>query len=440
MWDTVGYGIPCLNLNDDSLLISLSCLKSGETLHEFSVSSPDKYKILDRHFHIFITERSRTSALSFGLNTPRQHNLSSSYNHHMDSVTYGLSFAHEKVADRFYKAVIQLLPKRFPSSSSFSRDRLSQSVSLSSSLTITPEEMTDLPALIQSDSYLSQSFLVEEAGALTSSGKFPNPLEEESSPEDEQSLRILQHSYTNNKGEEVIEDVDASRRRQCVPRKLNSFLSTPSLAKRRGSLDHSSAESLLNKSSSLLKQRSESMEDVRISYPTTVRHLAHISQETPFHTLKQVINTGICPGSVLESDIEKHRYEKLKRTPSAPCRVRNRNSSFVSSTPAILVTNTDATKKSFPKPPPQVSDFDSLVKKLQSAGEIDRQSEFTSSTQAWQESFHCAVSNLIRKKIYDDPNNSKLLSFTQSGREETSERPSSRTASMIIHDHGIVCL
>ena len=443
MWDTVGYGIPCLDLNDDTLIISLSCLKTGDTLYEFSVSSPDKYKALDNHFHVFTTERSRICALSYGgQNEIPHHNLTSSYNHHSE-LTYGLSFAHDKVAERFYKAVIQLIPKQLSSTSYFTgKERLSHSMSLlSTSMTITPEEMTDFPPLVQSDSFLSQNYLIEEAGALTSSGKFPNPLEE-SDAEDEQSLKVLQQSYTNGarSGEDIVEDVDLSDRRKytrnhSIIRRYHGVLNS---SKRRGSFDHSS-ETLISKGS-LMKQRSESLDDVRISYPTTVRHLAHISQATPFHTLKQVINTGFAPGSVVESEIEKQRYEKLKRTPSAPCRVRHRSSnSFVSSMPSI--THPDSrNKKQLPKPPPQITDFDALVQKLQTAGEIDRQSEFTSSTQAWQQSFHCAVSNLISKKIYEDPSNSKLLSFTQSGREETSERPNSRTASLIIHDHGIVCL
>ncbi len=412
------------------------------------MSGPEKYKVIDSHFHTFTTERSRICAtLSYGGQTNHgpHHNLTSSYNHHVEQ-SYGLSFAHDKVAERFYKAVIQLIPKQ-SSSTSYYRG-LSHSLSMTTSLTIMPEEMIDFPPLVQSDSFIShQSFLEEEAGALTSSGKFPNPLEE--SAEDEQSLKVLQQSFATNDCRHVggiVEDVDLVDKRksmlsnQPIVKKYHTFLQN----KRRGSLDHSS-ESLISKHSPLMKQRSESLEDVRISYPTTVRHLAHISHATPFHTLKQVINTGIAPGSVLESDIEKQRYEKLKRTPSAPCRVRHKSFSFVSSTPAcptIHITHPVIAnkKQQHPKPPPQITNFDALVQKLQATGEMDRQSEFTSSTEAWQQSFHCAVSNLIRKKIYDDPSNPKLLSFTQSGREETSERPSSRTASLIIHDHGIVCL
>ena len=433
-------------MSDHSLIVSISCLKSGETLHQFSVSSPERYKAIDHHFHVFTTKKPKEDSSFNGLmSDPAVAHQDLTNTRETSDINYGLSFAHEKVAERFYLAVMQLIPKRFlPQKSTKWEERLSHSLSLSTSLTVTPEEMTDLPPLVQSDSFLSQNFLIEEAGALTSSGRFPNPLEE--SVEDEQSLQVLQRNFSGIKSEEeIVEDVDAAEKYKMKLkgyRSIGQLCSGMALSKRRGSLDTSS-EVLMSKSP-ILKRRSESMEDIRISYPTSVRHLAHVSQETPFHTLKQVINTGTAPGSVVESDIERQRFEKLKRTPSAPCRVRHRSSSMVKSTPPIIfVTPPDSATKSnkqLPKPPPPVQNFESLVQQLQTTGEIDKNSEFTNSTEAWQQSFHSAVGNLIRKKIYEDPLNSKLLSFTQSGREETSESSNSRTASLIIHDHGIVCL
>lgn len=387
------------------------------------------------------TDSSNTAVANAQLTTNR-------YSHHAE-LSYGLSFAHEKVAERFYKAVIQLFPRKLNSSHAI--DRLTHSLS---AITL-PEETTDLAShtLVKSDSFVEQSYnQIEEAGALTSSGKFiPNPIEENSST-DEDSLKVLHQSVSQSlHGAALEEDVDLVSSDNKLrgpsfgcssgaPRTRRSTSMFSVLSSRRGSLDNSSETLLNNKHAPLIKQRSESMDDVRISYPTTVRHLAHVSQETPFYTLKQVINTGYAPYSVLNSDIEKQRLEKLKRTPSAPAH----KSSFVRSSSSIplLVSpaNSSLYKKQFPCPPPQVNDFDALVQKLQTNGEIDRYSDLTSSTQAWQQSFYCAVSNLIRKKIFDDDTNSKLLSFTQSGREETTERPDSRATSLIIHDHGIVCL
>ena len=57
-----------------------------------------------------------------------------------------------------------------------------------------------------------------------------------------------------------------------------------------------------------------------------------------------------------------------------------------------------------------------------------------------EETFHKVIGKLIHKKLHDEAIYSKLVSFTASGREEKCEKPTTRAASVIIHDHGIVCL
>ena len=443
VWNTIGYGIPCLAASDDTLTISISSLENGDSLFEFNLTGPEKYKVLDKHFHVFI------SGLDLGCHLTEQQ---SPY------YAYGLSFAHEKVAERFHQAVMQLVPQASESLTSSEatnskRDKPQRMHVLSKSLNVSPEEMTDFPPFQSSSEYTTKSKLsVEEAGALTSSGKFPTPLEE--SAEDEQSLHVLQATYNGaTSEEEIIEDVDTDgrisiqKKRQTGGKK--NRLHVPSrLINRRGSLEGNT-----EKKQFPLKKRSESLQDVRISYPTTVKHLAHIDQETPFHTLKQIVNTGSAPGSVFEESIDRKRYSRLQRSPSAPCHVRPRSKSLLKSfRPAILVTPAKTARKKklspkldLPSPPAPISDFESFLQQLQSSKEqsqqiSDNQSELTSSLDTWQLSFHSAVGNLIRKKLQSDTIYSKLLSFTQSGKQETCEKPSSRTTSVIIHDHGMVCL
>ena len=408
-------------------------------MYEFSLSNPEKYQVMDKHFHVLMSSLVLPSSNTF-LTPPETQEDSIK-----KEICYGLSFAHEKVAERFYQAAVQLMPQ--PSSTKTNQicDRAQLVQSLTSSLTTcSPEEMTDFPPKLQSG--IHRKSMVEEAGALTSSGRFPLPLEE--SIEDEKSLQVLQVSYGTVSEDEGLEDVDIDGK---VPFKMRykrkdrkSTLQDSMKSDWRGLSGSGSV--FLEKEPA---KRSESLEEIRISYPTSVKHTAHINTHTPVHALKQVVNTGKSLYTVVDNENKEpnnKRHTKLHRTPSAPTRIRHHSLPLKPlHRPTILVTPAESPKRKYPpinnlpSPPPCVTDFQELLKQLKVAENNDKD-ELTNSLEAWQHSFHSAVANLIRKKLHDEVLCSKLLSLTQSGREETSEKPTSRTTSVIIHDHGIVCL
>ena len=411
MWDTIGYGIPCLTATDDNLILNISSLDSGDALHEFNITGPEKYQVLDRHFHFVVKSLS-----------PEQSNKE-------EDACYGLSFAHEKVAERFYQAIMQLVPKK-PKDEPKLKETTNLLRGLSSSLKISPEEMTDFPRLIRSNSLMDRRASLEEAGALTLSGRFPCPLEE--SIEDPKTMELLYETQPLNHDDDVIDG-------RAPPGKFK-FNRLRSSLKQNKSDDHTRKPRSMNKSLSM------SLDDVNISFPTGFQHKAHVSHHTPFHALKEVINTGISPAAYTDNGLGPFR--PLRRVPSAPNIQRYRNPSQTSNIkrPTILVTPPTKFKEyKLPEPPLAVSNFEAFLKEINTNKELlasvdEEQSDLTGSIEAWQQSFQSAVGSLVHRKLCNEELASKLLSFTQSGRQETCEKPTNRTSSVIIHDHGMVCL
>lgn len=373
--------------------------------------------MLKKHFHVIVSS-------SFSLDCSQNDDSNKTTHSLCTETSFGLNFAHEKVAERFYQTALQLMP---------SQTKLHESTRESRHCALyRTEEMTDYS---RSSIYHSYHYQTEEAGALTASGKFPKSLEE--SIEDEQSLHVLQVSYGGGTSEEEgVEDVDG--------RRLSLRLKHRQKGKKRMSKEWAGFSGGRSEYEPSMRRRSESMDGIHISYPTDVKHLAHINPCTPFHTLKEVVNnTGIHPPRKPRKGLL--NKTKLYRTPSAPGPLHHNSVPPLSTVPfpTILITPSDqqiiASLHKFPTAPPPISDFEDLLRQLKLSKEEDR-SDLTSSTEAWQYSFHSAVGNLIHKKLASEPFYSKLLSFTQSGNEETSEKSNSRTASVIIHDHGVVSL
>lgn len=304
---------------------------------------------------------------------------------------FGFSFAHENVAEKFYQTVIQQL-----------LEIDSQPTIPQQSVIGSPEEMIDFPP--------DNSELLEEAGALTLSGKFP-VIEFEESVEDKQSLHVLQVSYGSSVSEEeVLDDVDFAKKTKKVKKKRISF---KRLSKCRDArkLQWSS-------------HQSSKLEDIQISYPVSVKHMAHVHPKTPFDALKEVVNTGTSTGTELHYDVL-----------SLPTTTEMKKLSL-SANPAIIVTPVAQYQRSMikiPSPLIPAKDFEILLKELK----VNEQIIDDHSKEAWQHSFQFAVSNAISKALQDSL---KVVSFTQSGREKTVERGTSRNSSMIIHDHGSVSL
>lgn len=444
-WDTIGYGIPCLTSKEDGLVVSISSIDNGETLHEFHLNSPAKYQVIDKHFHALCVS-------TFDVESPVQHHQHKEVNGRqgeLKEACYGISFAHMKVAERFSQAVQQLIPDERLCSKQEVREsgRLLRAMS-AISLVSTELEATDLP---NPRPFRARLHSMEEAGALTSSGNFPSSEDQEKTVEDdEQALKILtdlQAFNITSSREELIEDVDGKHKQD---KKISTKLASQDKDKKR---KHSMEGSQKKKSVST------NIEEVKISFPTSVQHIGHVDSETPLHYLTKVVTGGgSAPETVLSSRIERHSW--LKRTPSTPLRQRShryrRYNREAISAPTILITpasskrRSSAPVKNIPPPPPPVTDFDSLIRSLQSLQTTTTQEEkerekgielsISLEENSWQATFHSAVAGLIRKKLHDEALYSKLLSFTQSGRHEMSEKPAHRTASVIIHDHGVVCL
>lgn len=354
-WITIGYGIPCLAAGEDQLIVSVTGVDDGETLHEFRLSSRDDYKELDKHFHVLT---------AFGADIGEER-------------TYGMTFAHEKVAERFFAAVKQLAPGEVTQLPPRFSERSTKMVSV---------EATDLPSLhgrVLRDE--------EEAGALTASGRITMREFEESVGGDDRAVRLQQIATPGEGSEpehrdEIVEEVDEGRHQLMTSKQL----------------------------------KDTSRDRVDISHPTSCKHVAHVGVDTPVHALAQVINTG--------EDLSTVHVCKSER-------------------------------RSFPPAPPPMTNFEKLLKELQAqsfrvqrspttqsadGGGTDKTEETDSASLSSEtscgESFHMAVAQLIRKKLHDEALYSKLVSFTASGREEKCEKPLRRAASVIIHDHGIVCL
>ena len=344
-WVTIGYGIPCLAASEEQLVVSVTGIDNGETLYEFRLSSREFYKEIDHHFHV----------------------LTATMNDSDEYKTYGMTFAHEKVAERFFAAVKQLAPNEvnYSRPRRYSRDG-QQLVSI---------EATDLPSL-HSDSGRYQAFSVEEAGALTASGRFKNETEEESAAmDDDQAVQLQQEKVGGAEITEGLEEVDQPN---------------------------------------MEKQMDTSRDRVDISHPTGCKHIAHVGSDTPVHTLVRVIKNGEDPNSIPKCD------DRTEHSPS-------------------------------PLPPPPMTDVQNLLQKMtcslnlnkkDCSKEDTKQTGYDSQTaeEDPEENFHKVIGKLIHKKLHDEAIYTKLVSFTASGREEKCEKPTTRAASVIIHDHGIVCL
>lgn len=361
-WVAIGFGIPCLAAGEDTLKVSIASMDDGETLHEFHLSSRNKYNQLEEHFHVF------RAVVPGGTEK-----------------AYGMTFAHELVADRFFAAVQQLAPEvatKTPTSSVGQRQ-----------LT---EEATDFPPLsiLQKRNQLQNE---EEAGALTASGNMSRELEL-SGTVDPQTVRLQQFSVARTP-DEPIEEVDAG----------SHYCETASFKKLESSFSERDAK-------------------VDISKPMQCKHVAHVGQDTSVQTLAHVIKTGEDPGcrSLMQ---EKLAANKMSRS-------------------------------YFPTPPPS-SAINQIVQDLASCGhhlqkqhsapsisspcEDDHGKKETDAVSQWSElscgeNFQTAVAQLIRRKLDDEALYSKLVSFTASGREDQAEKPTTRSASVIIHDHGVVSL
>lgn len=389
---------------------------------------PEKYFAMEKHFHILTA-----SLLPVSSTTDKKGYECS------NEASYGLSFAHEKVAERFHQAAMQLMPN---SNSKTSIEPHSLNVMTSAD----DEEMIDYPPLSLSSklplSYSRPEVQEEEAGALTCSGHFPLNIED--SCEEEKPLHALQVSYGGTAEDEGLEDVDG-RDLGVKSRLKNKEKRSRRIAGSRESWMCSSSGSsrgFLESDNQKLTRRSESMHDIRISYPTSFKHLAHIHPGTPFNDLKQVINTGVSPYSLRSSTEHNERTSdgkvKLRNTPPVQSKV-HRHNSLPSKFPKILVTPAIENKRRqvpYPPPPPQVMDFKKLVEELR-LPETDNESGLTDSMEKWQVSFQSAVGKLIEKKLTREPN---LWSLTQSGRAEKNERKVNRVPSVIVHDHGMVYL
>ena len=367
-WMTIGCGIPCLAAGEERLTVSVSGLDDGESLYEFHLSSRDKYKELDKHFHVLTTENPQRSG---------------------EEKTYGLNFAHEIVAERFIAAVTQLAPGERSNKPPHFGEKATR---------LLPEESTDLPSLQGHNKH--SSLHVEEAGALTASGRITSWLEE-SGGVDDQAVRLQQKNEAGAAmGEchqvEFVEEVDDGKRKMSASKRT--------------------------KATEQLRER------VDISHPTYCKHVAHVGMDTPVHTLAQVIKTGEDPTTVSREMTASHSS-----------------------------TKSDKEERCFPPPPPPVTNFEKLLQEMQAQNVSTKRNleathaadegdgEGTDSVSmiseiSCGESFHVAVAQLIKKKLHDEALYSKLVSFTASGREERCEKLSKRAASVIIHDHGIVCL
>ena len=345
-WMTIGYGIPCLAASEEQLVVSVTGIDDGETLYEFRLSSRECYKEVDHHFHV-LTATAKDSD---------------------EDKTYGMTFAHELVAERFLAAVKQLAPNEVKSSNRPHFGHGQQLVSI---------EATDLPSL-HSDSGRYQAFSVEEAGALTASGRFKSEMEEESvATMDDQAVQLQQEKVGGAEtADQGLEEVDKPN----------------------------------------LEQQKETLRDrVDISHPTSCKHVAHVGSDTPVHTLVRVIKNGEDPSSILECD------NNTEHSPPPPS-------------------------------PPPPTNFQTLLQKMCSLNLnkeecseecTTEQTDYVSQTaeeENPEETFHKVIGKLIHKKLHDEAIYSKLVSFTASGREEKCEKPTTRAASVIIHDHGIVCL
>ena len=355
-----------------------------------------------------------------------------------NEASYGISFAHEKVAEKFHQAAMQLMPN------SNSRTSIEPG-SLNVMTSADDEEMTDYPPLYLSSklplSHSRQDAQEEEAGALTCSGHFPVNIED--SCEEEKPLHALQVSYGGIPEDQGLEDVDGQSlevksRKNKEKRRRRSAGSREWMCSSGGS----SKGFLESDSHSKLTRRSESMHDIRISYPTSFKHLAHIHPGTPFNDLKQVINTGVSPYSMRPSTEHDARTNdgkvKLRNPPPVPSKV-NRHKSLPPNFPKILVTPAIENLRRqvpYPPPPPQVTDFKKLMEELR-LSETDNESGLMDSMEKWQVSFQSAVGKLIEKKLKKEPN---LWSLTLSGHAEKNERKVNRAPSVIVHDHGMVYL
>ena len=433
-WETIGYGIPCLTTKEDGLLVSISSIDSGETLHQFHLDSPEKYQVMDNHFHtLHVSAASESCAGKQGERT---------------GACYGISFAHVKVAERFSQAIQQLIPREtlYPSQYVSESGQLMRAMS-EMSLVCHEYETIDLP---HGKPFRGRLHSMEEAGALTSSGNFPtSQTEAKSEEDDEQAWKVLMDLQTFNvtsSREELIEDVDGRPNSKHYKK----------LSLKRASHDKEKKRKYSSEGSPKRKGDYVDYDDINISFPTSVRHVGHVDTETPLHSLTRVVTGGSAPETVLSSQIGR----RSRRSPSVPIRRRSRwyrrYTREANSAPTILVTPANSKRqssthlKNVPSPPPPVDDFEALIGSLQSlqtsTGKGEKEGEegielnTCSDEDTWQTSFHSAVAGLIRKKLHDEALYSKLLSFTQSGRPETSEKPAHRAASVIIHDHGVVCL
>lgn len=351
-WVTIGYGIPCLSASEEQLSISITDIDDGETQHEFCLSSKEDYRQLDRHFHVLTTGTDDKKC------------------------TYGMTFAHEMVAERFFAAVKQLAPCEAKSKRTRYAHR--QVVSI---------EATDLPSL-----HGTRGLHVEEAGALTASGRFKSELEESTGGMDYHAVQLQREKplveQTSDQGtQDVVEEVDHGG----------------------------------NHPTSYKTLKDGSRDSVDISHPTACKHVAHVGSHTPVHTLVQVIKKGEDLSSVRDSESMKQSAQPLP-----------------------------------PPPPPPMTNFQTILEELQSLnlGETSPEEKTSKdgsdrngaenpdndSQTSQEKSFHKAIGKLINKKLHDEALYSKLVSFTASGREEKCEKPAKRAASVIIHDHGIVCL
>ena len=359
---------------------------------------------------------------------------------------YGLSFAHEKVAERFHQVALQLMPT-VVGSKTVASSQLKQD-SISAMMSSDTEEMTDNPPLYLSSKLPAVSYRAmqeaqeEEAGALTCSGHFPLPIED--SYEEEKPMHTLQVSYGGTSEEEGLEDVDLGGQRLSLtkPKRNKEKQRLRSTGSREWMCSSSgNSRSFLDSSynESRLKRRSESMHEIRISYPSSFKHLAHVHPGTPFHDLKQVINTGVSPlSSPKPTKTCSDDKVKIRHTPSIPNRLKaQRHNSLPPNFPTILVTPATYNRQApYPPPPPPVSDFKQLLEELQMPK--TNEGGLTDSMEVWQVSFQSAVEKIVEKKLQ---NESKLWSLTaQSGRTERNEREDNRVPSVIVHDHGVVYL
>ena len=354
--------------------------------------------VLDKHFHVIIIPT--TSKM---WSTSYMHNIKEK-----KEICFGLSFAHEKVAEKFYQTVVQLMPHVSGPL------ELQETTSNVSNLFASCQEMVNFTPTC--------NLLEEEAGALTLSGKFLTVAEQ--IIEDEHIVDVS-FGFTSVCEEETLEEVDVDEK---IKNKQNIKQESKHLSKEwmNESTGHHS-----------LMSRKASIEDIHISNPVSVKHMAHVNAHTPLHTLKEVVNTGKSLFTSNMLDQKERKHGKLHRVPSVPTRIKHSSSPTIVVTPAkIYQQSNDLKVYSLPSPPFPNGNFEDLLKIMKFKNTECDQAESC----AWERKFQCVVNNLIHKKLQDDDLCSKLLSFTQSGQEQTSEKSDSRTSSIIIHDHGIVYL